>query len=157
MVCTSSAKKSLKMRKLTPKSELPLRCASEGHCTFCSGESRAGTVHDIHNPGSAGLISGGIHFAVTVEPCLHQDLSFCLVFIQGCLPTSTATLLQWSCHCLPRWDSWHMLFVYSVGWIHNLLAWKLVWKVKSGLAFSFSKWDHLIYAYFYRIKGKAEN
>lgn len=63
---------------------MPLRCTSQGYYTFCSGETRASTMYDIHKAGSAGLTSGGIHIVITVEICLHQNLSFCLVLIQGC-------------------------------------------------------------------------
>lgn len=115
---------SLKMRKLTLKPDC-LRDVlhREQMChTFCSGQSRAGTVHDIHNLGRARLASGGTDVDISVEPGLHQDLSCCLVFIQDHLPTSAVSLLQCCCHFLPCWDYWHIL-----------LAWKLEQKIISEL------------------------
>lgn len=84
-------KVSLKMRKLTLKPDciwdVPHRVLTH------SAQSRAGTMHSIHNPGSAGLTSGGADIAISVEPGLHQDLFCCLGFIQGHLPTSAVALL----------------------------------------------------------------
>lgn len=115
-VCISSSEKKSKDEKTYPQTRLPLRCASQGHCALCSGQSGAGTVHDIHNPGSAGLTSGGIYSGPVPPPGpllllgLHSGLPprQCKGFAAMPLPPP-ATLR-------------HTLFICSADWMHNLLA-----------------------------------
>lgn len=138
------------MRKLTLKPDC-IRHVPHRVLTH-SVHSRAGTMHSIHNPGSAGLTSGGTDIAISVEPGLHQDLSSSLVFIQGHLPTSAVALLPLPAvlrlltHALHPFCGWNAQSVGLNSEAEN----------NEKASFSFSKWEYLTYVCLYAIKGKVK-